>query len=169
MDDIKEIILDWLRDAHAMEQQAESMLSSFSDRLEHYPELKQLIDTQVIRTRSQQDLLKDHIEKCGGSVSAIKDLGAKVMGFAQSASGILVGDEVVKGAMSIYVFQQMKIASYTVLKAAAGAIDDPATITLCDEFLPAEIDMAQWLHEHLPAITGEFIARTANAEDTAKH
>jgi len=30
---------DWLRDAHAMEKQAESMLSKMSGRLEHYPAL----------------------------------------------------------------------------------------------------------------------------------
>ena len=30
----------WLRDAHAMEQQAEEMLSAQASRLEHYPVLR---------------------------------------------------------------------------------------------------------------------------------
>ena len=35
----RENLLDWLRDAHAMEQQAETMLNAQVERLEHYPEL----------------------------------------------------------------------------------------------------------------------------------
>src|SRR5690554_5885107 len=33
-------LLDWLRDAHAMEQQAEKMLQGMAQRLEHYDELR---------------------------------------------------------------------------------------------------------------------------------
>jgi len=33
-------LIDWLRDAHAMEQQAEKMLTAQAERLEHYPVLK---------------------------------------------------------------------------------------------------------------------------------
>lgn len=35
--------VDWVRDAHAMEEQAEAMLSRMAERLEHYPELKSRI------------------------------------------------------------------------------------------------------------------------------
>lgn len=38
----QENLLDWLRDAHAMEQQAEKMLKAQSERLEHYPKLKEI-------------------------------------------------------------------------------------------------------------------------------
>ncbi|SUG47546.1 YciE [Salmonella enterica subsp. arizonae] len=31
---------DWLRDAHAMEKQAESMLESMASRIENYPDIK---------------------------------------------------------------------------------------------------------------------------------
>lgn len=36
MTEIKENLLDWLRDAHAMEQQAEKMLTAQAGRIEHY-------------------------------------------------------------------------------------------------------------------------------------
>ena len=35
-----ENLLSWLRDAHAMEKQAEKMLKAQVARLEHYPKLK---------------------------------------------------------------------------------------------------------------------------------
>lgn len=37
------IYIDWVRDAHAMEEQAESMLTRMAERLEHYPVLQQAL------------------------------------------------------------------------------------------------------------------------------
>ena len=50
----RENLLDWLRDAHAMEQQAESMLKGQAERLEHYPELKGRIVRHIEETQGQQ-------------------------------------------------------------------------------------------------------------------
>ena len=39
-----ETFMSWLRDAHAMEEQAEQVLSALARRIENYPELKAQID-----------------------------------------------------------------------------------------------------------------------------
>ena len=160
MENAQDILLDWLRDAHAMEHQAEKMLTSFSDRLEHYPELKHRVDDHIRTTRSQQELLRDCIEKQGGSTSKIKDLGAKLIGITQGLSGIFVSDEVVKGAMSVYVFEQLEIASYTVLIAAAKLNANSRTLAVCEQILPQEVAMAMWLENYLPEVTQSFLARS---------
>ena len=160
MESAKETLLDWLRDAHAMEHQAEKMLTSFSDRLNDYPELKARIDTHIQVTREQQELLRDCIEKQGGSTSKIKDLSAKLIGLSQGISGIFVSDEVVKGAMSVYVFEQLEIASYTVLIAAAQQTVNTRTLEVCEQILPQEVAMAMWLQNYLPEVTQSFLARS---------
>jgi hypothetical protein len=38
MSDSPEWVVQWLRDAHAMEEQAETMLSALLGRLDNYPE-----------------------------------------------------------------------------------------------------------------------------------
>ena len=86
----KENLMNWLRDAHAMEQQAETMLNSQSSRLEHYPVLKDRIDQHIRETQGQQQRLETCIERLGGSPSAIKDMGGKVMAFAQGMSGMAI-------------------------------------------------------------------------------
>lgn len=43
------------------------------------------------------------------------------MAFGQAVGGSLMSDEVIKGAMAGYVFENMEVASYTVLIAAAKA------------------------------------------------
>ena len=58
----KDHLLDWLRDAHAMEEQAEHMLRSQSSRLEHYPQLKARIDQHIEETREQQRMVKSCID-----------------------------------------------------------------------------------------------------------
>ena len=56
----QENLLDWLRDAHAMEQQAEKMLKAQSERLEHYPQLKARIDQHIEETRIRSGSLRLH-------------------------------------------------------------------------------------------------------------
>ena len=41
---------DWLRDAHAMEKQAESMLESMASRIDNYPELRARIEQHLNET-----------------------------------------------------------------------------------------------------------------------
>lgn len=40
-------LLDWLRDAHAMEQQAEQMLNAQKSRLENFPTLRARIEQHL--------------------------------------------------------------------------------------------------------------------------
>jgi ferritin-like metal-binding protein YciE len=161
-------LLDWLRDAHAMEQQAESMLKAQADRLEHYPMLKQRIEQHIQETLGQQTLLKGCIDRLGGSTSALKDMAAKLMAFGQAVGGMAVSDEVVKGAMAGYVFENIEIATYTVLIQAAKDVGDVETQRACEEILPQEIAMADWLRDHLPEITSAFLDRSQDPDAVAK-
>ncbi|HSX85458.1 MAG TPA: DUF892 family protein [Cellvibrio sp.] len=161
-------LLDWLRDAHAMEQQAEKMLANMAERLEHYPALRQRIELHIEETHAQLQLLKGCLERLGHSPSTIKDAAGRLAAFAQSATGMAVDDEVIKGTLSSYVFEQMEIATYTILIAAAEAAGDIETQRICELILPQEIAMADWLSEHMPEITFAFLSRDADPEAIAK-
>ncbi|MGA5718364.1 ferritin-like domain-containing protein [Pseudomonas atacamensis] len=164
----QENLLDWLRDAHAMEQQAEQMLKAQSKRLEHYPQLKERIDQHIEETLGQQKLIDECLQRLGGDSSTIKDLGGKLMAFGQAVGGSLMSDEVIKGAMAGYVFENMEVASYTVLIAAAKAAGDTQTQKACEQILPQEVAMAEWLLKHLPQLTEAFLERSADPDKEAK-
>lgn len=164
-----EHVIDWLRDAHAMEQQAESMLNSLAGRLDHYPDLRSRIVEHIEETRWQRGQLERCLTRLGSSQSTVKDMGAKLIAFGQGLSGMVVSDEVVKGAMSSYVFENMEIASYTILIAAADAVGDVETRTVCEQILAQERAMAAWLLERLPATTATFLTRATREEETASH
>jgi ferritin-like metal-binding protein YciE len=164
----QENLLDWLRDAHAMEQQAENMLKAQSKRLEHYPELKARIDQHLQETLGQQKLINECLTRLGGSSSTIKDMTGRLMAFGQAVGGSLMSDEVIKGAMAGYVFENVEIAAYTVLIAAAKAAGDLETLAACEEILPQEIAMAEWLLQHLPDLTEAFLERSQDPNLEAK-
>ncbi|MHC8404281.1 ferritin-like domain-containing protein [Pseudomonas sp. TMB3-21] len=164
----QENLLDWLRDAHAMEQQAENMLTAQSKRLEHYPELKARIDQHIQETLGQQKLIDECLARLGGDSSTIKDMTGKLMAFGQAVGGSLMSDEVIKGAMAGYVFENVEIAAYTVLIAAAKAAGDKQTLVACERILPQEIAMAEWLLEHLPELTEAFLVRSEDPNLEAK-
>src|SRR5688572_28861506 len=111
----EENLMDWLRDAHAMEEQAEKMLAATAARLENYPVLKQRIEQHLEETRRQATLVRGCIERRGGDTSAVKDLTGRIVAMAQGMSGMFVTDEVVKASMSSYAFEHMEIASYRIL------------------------------------------------------
>jgi len=80
----------------------------------------------------------------------------------------VVGDEVIKAALATITFAQMQAASYRILVATAQAAGDPATASLCEGLLQDEISFADWLDEHLPHLTNEYLSRE-EAGQTAKH
>jgi ferritin-like metal-binding protein YciE len=160
-------LLDWLRDAHAMEQQAEQMLKAQAGRLEHYPELKARIEQHLQETLGQQKLVASCIERLGGDNSALKDVAGKVMAFGQAMGGMMMTDEVIKGAMASFAFENLEIATYTTLIGAAEDAGDLETKRVCEQILPEEQAMAAWLLEHLPSVTQQYLRRD-EADQTAR-
>src|SRR5436309_3264068 len=101
----EEILVDWLRDAHAMEEQAEQMLSRTASRIENYPELKSQIEQHLEQTRRQSALVRGCLERYGESTSTVKDTTGRIAGIGQALSGLFVSDEIVKGSMASYTFE----------------------------------------------------------------
>ncbi|MFL9827047.1 ferritin-like domain-containing protein [Rhodoplanes sp. SY1] len=160
-------LLDWLRDAHAMEKHAEQMLSNTASRLEHYPELRAKIERHLEQTRSQAERLQGCIERHGGSTSVFKDTAAQVLGFGQALTGVFTSDEVVKASVASFAFEQMEMATYKALITAAESAGDLTTKEVCQEILAEEKEMAGWLDENLPGVVRTFLARDARGA-TAK-
>lgn len=164
----KERLVEWLRDAHGMEVQGEQMLKGQANRLQHYPQLKARVEQHIEETRAQAGLIEACIDRLGGSTSNIKDAGGKIMGVGQAMSGLMVGDEVVKGVLSGYTFENMEIASYKILIAAAEEADEMYIKDTCERILKEEEAMATWLSDHLGEITQRYLKLEADTDAQAK-
>lgn len=164
----REHLVNWLRDAHAMEQQAEQMLKAQASRIENYPKMKARVEQHLEETRGQQKLLEGCLERLGGSPSAVKDTMGTMAAMGQGLAGMFASDEIVKGAMASYVFEHMEIASYTALIAAAKQAGDAETQRVCEQILAQEEAMAQWVLDNLPEVTQTFMLRDAEGVEAKK-
>jgi ferritin-like metal-binding protein YciE len=168
MSESREWLIQWLRDAHAMEEQAETMLNGQLSRLENYPELSDRIRMHLEETKEQAARLKTCLDGLGEGSSTMKDAGAKLMATAQSLSGVFAGDEVMKGSLASYTFEHMEIASYTILIATAQSLGETEIARACEENLREEVAMAEWLKNHLPSTAEQFLVRAEADKDSAK-
>ena len=119
MEQTRQNYLAWLRDAHAMEEQALAMMQSMASRLETYPQLRKRIQDHIRETEGQVSALSRLLDRQGAGSSVVKDTPGKMTAFAQSMSGMFTGDEVVKGTLGSYTFENMEIATYRILITAA--------------------------------------------------
>lgn len=153
-----ERMIKWLRDTHAMEKEAESMLTTMASRIEHYPELKQRVEQHIEETRSQASRVEARLQALGSDTTTVKDASSSAMGAVAAGSHAFWSDEVLKGFGASYAFEHLEIAAYRNLMFAAEALGDTATAQLCREILPEEEAMAGWLLEHQQALVQQFIA-----------
>lgn len=168
MTESREWLIQWLRDAHAMEEQAETLLNGQLSRLDHYPELSARIRLHIDETKAQASRLKICLDSLDEGASTMKDIGGKLMATAQSLSGIFASDEVMKGLLASYTFEHMEIASYTILIAAARSLGEVEIARVCEENMREEEAMADWLMKHLPATAEQFLMRSETGVGNAK-
>lgn len=157
MTDPKDHFLSWLRDAHAGEEQAVTMLNGLAKQVGDYPELKARVEQHAVESERHGELIRECLQHHDSDVSMLKETGTKLMGLGQGVSGMFTSDNVAKGILAGYSFEHMEIASYKMLIAAAHKIGDVETARVCEEILQDELAMAKWLEDHLEEITGRFL------------
>jgi ferritin-like metal-binding protein YciE len=164
-------IISWLRDAYAMEVHAVEMLQRQSERLKNYPEFEARVKQHVKESEGQAEILRNCLQSLGTDVSSIKAgagwLGGNLQGIFGSITGAMAGDEVVKGAMIGYAFEHFEIASYRTLIAGAEECGLAEVKEACTKILSEEQAMQQWLADHLPSITAQFLKRSEAAPEMA--
>jgi len=159
MDDIREHYLAWLRDAHAMEEQALTMMRGLLSRLENDPVLCSRMEQHVAETERQAESLRKLIEGRDSGASMMKDTLGKASALGQAQGGMFADDEIVKGLMASYTFEQMEVAAYKVIISTASVLEDTTAIAIFEQNLAEEQGMADWLLDHLDQTTRIFLAR----------
>jgi ferritin-like metal-binding protein YciE len=135
------------------------MMNSMVGRLENYPELRRHIQTHIAETEGQITALDGLLDKWDTDSSMFKDAVARIAATGQALGGMFAGDEVVKGAMASYTFEQMEIATYRILIATAERLGDVEAVAIFRRILAQEQAMADWLAGCLDQTTLSFLAR----------
>lgn len=143
-------ILKWLNDAHAMEHALIEVLERRSEQYEDYPSIKAQVDSHLEQTRGHEERLKQRIEDLGGDVSKMKKWGGILSGKMPDMPADSPQERMIKNTLADYAAEHYEIASYRALIAAAQQEGDMETVSMCQDILAEEEEMAAWLISQLP-------------------
>ncbi|MBK1656880.1 ferritin-like domain-containing protein [Paracraurococcus ruber] len=161
---IKDIYITGLVNAHALEEQAISLLSRQAERIESYPEMLQQIRLHIEESRRQATRLEEILASLGTSHSTLKDLATKLTGTLAALAHVPMQDEVMKNTFANFAFEHFEIASYRSLLTMAELAGDNSGPKLLQESLNEEIRMAKWIEDNLDATTRTYMQRTASGQ-----
>ncbi|MDO9707990.1 ferritin-like domain-containing protein [Paracraurococcus lichenis] len=154
---IQDIYITGLRNAHALEAQADQLLSRQVERIENYPAMRQRLQQHIEETRRQSQRLEQILQAHGTSESTLKDLATGFMGNMAALAHAPMQDEVLKNSFANYAFEHFEIASYRALIEMAQQAGDQQGIQLLQESLKEEIAMAEWAGQNLPDVVQTYI------------
>jgi ferritin-like metal-binding protein YciE len=153
---IRDLFISGLRNAHAVEKQALSIMSPQVARIENYPEIADRLREHIEETNHQIARLDEILGALDTSGSALKDMGLSVTGSMAAMAHSIASDEILKNSFANYAFEHFEIASYKSLIVLAddGGFTDAAS--LLGQSLGEEERMAQWIDEALPMVTRRY-------------
>ncbi|MDQ1199337.1 ferritin-like domain-containing protein [Agrobacterium sp. SORGH_AS 787] len=156
--DIRDIFVTGLRNAHAMENQALSIIKPQIQRIENYPEVRERLEMHLHETERQISRLDEILAGLSENASSLKDTAMSFTGAIASLGHAVAGDEIVKNSLANFAFEHYEIAAYKSLLAIADHGGFTAARSRLDDNLEEEIQMAVWLESNLQKITLEFVA-----------
>lgn len=168
MSDAQKRLVEWLRDAHAMEQQAEQMMTAQAKRIQNYPDLVRQLEKHIEETINQTKQVESCLARYDESASTTKDITGKMGAIGQAVSSMFSGDEVVKGCLAWYAFEYFEIASYRILITTAEEAGDQETKRICEGILKEEQAMAAWLEQNTPQVVRQYLHRDQASGVNAK-
>ena len=125
-DKTREKMLDYVENAHAMEQsilrQLDSMISSTDD-----PEIVEVLQNHKAETEQHEQRLRQRLDALGRGTSARKEVQTLAGSLAKGIADQVRGDQAGKNARDAFATEYMEIASYELLERLANRAVDTET------------------------------------------
>jgi ferritin-like metal-binding protein YciE len=163
MKESKEILADWLRDAHAMESNQVHMLEKQSDGLSDFPAIQRRVADHAEESRRHAELVEQALDSIGEDTSALKEAIGRFTGQLSPLAAAMAADEPVKIALANTGLEHFEIACYRSLKAAAEHCGQSQISQIAAEILRDEENMARYLEGEIELITRTHLDQEAGA------
>jgi ferritin-like metal-binding protein YciE len=149
----REILIDWLRDAHAMETNLIQMLGQQADHLDDHPELQARTAAHKEESRRHAERIEECLAELGTDPSAVKEGFAKLSGMFSPLPAAMSSDTAVKIVLANYSAEHFEIACYQSLEAAARHCGEERIAQAAAEILRDEEEMAEFLQDAIEEVT----------------
>lgn len=148
-DDLRNKLVNWLQEAHAMEHHIVQTLETQVKETERYPDVQSRIQQHLEESRQHEQRMEERLNAYQVKPSAMKSMSAGLANSLMGAATGAHGDPLVKMAREDYMTEHMEIAAYGALIAAAQAYGDADTVQAAQANLRDEWRMSDWLEHHL--------------------
>lgn len=161
---VSDMLVSYVRDAHAMEENVSKMLDSMISTTSDEQVLADLRRHKA-ETETHERRLAERLDALGAGSSAVKDIPAVIGAMMKGLMDSLRSDKPGKNARDAYVTEAMEIAAYRLLEELALRAGDEETAAVArlncqDELAMRDIIDANW---------GRFIELTLEEEGVAAH
>jgi ferritin-like metal-binding protein YciE len=143
-DDLGEQLDKYLSDAHAIESQAEQMLSKAID-IGGDAKLSQDYEEHLEQTRNHKALIEERLEARGASSNFVKDAAMKLGAINWGVFFAAQPDTPAKLAGFAYAFEHLEIGAYEQLRRFAERAGDESAAGAAQTILPEERHAAETL------------------------
>ncbi|EJT05713.1 ferritin-like domain-containing protein [Rhizobium sp. CCGE 510] len=154
----RSIFITGLKNAHAMENQALSIMKPQLSRIENYPEIAAKLDQHIHETEGQISRIEEVLDSLNEDHSSLKDMALSLTGSMAVMSHTMAGDEVLKNSFANFAFENFEMAAYKSLLTIAEAGGYGAASAALQANLAEEKAMAEWLDENIVSVTTKFLS-----------
>jgi len=141
-DDLEGELVSYLRDARAIEAQAERLLQA-AHGIAGSEELAEALLDHLAETREHQELIEERLHAHDSGRAHVQDSALRIGGLTIGAFFAAQPDTPVKLAGFAFAFEHLEIAGYELLRRVADRAGDEGTVAVVDLILDQERDAAE--------------------------
>jgi ferritin-like metal-binding protein YciE len=141
-DKLQQKLIDYIEDAHAMEQNVSRMLDSMISTTDD-PEITEMLRHHKEETERQEQRLRERLDALGAGPSTRKQAQTIAAALMKGAADQVRGDQAGKNARDGYTTEHMEIAAYQLLERLANRAGDQKTAEVARQNCAEEEAMAQ--------------------------
>jgi ferritin-like metal-binding protein YciE len=141
-DKLHQKLIDYIEDAHAMEQNDLKMLDSMISTTDD-PQVREMIENHRQETEEHERRLRERLDVLGRGTSARKQAQAVGAALLKGVGDQVRGDQAGKNARDGYMAEHMEIAAYQLLERLAEKAGDTETAEVARQNRADEEEMAR--------------------------
>jgi ferritin-like metal-binding protein YciE len=141
-DKLQQKLIDYVEDAHAMEQNVSMMLDSMMTTTDD-PEITEMLKHHQEETERHEQRLRERLDALGAGTSTRKQAQTIATALMKGAADQVRGDQAGKNARDGFTTEHMEIAAYQLLERLAERAGDSQTAEVARQNRAEEEAMAQ--------------------------
>jgi ferritin-like metal-binding protein YciE len=141
-DKLQQKLVDYIEDAHALEQNVSRMLDSMISTTEA-PDIEEMLRHHKEETERQEQRLRERLDALGAGTSTRKEAQTIAAALMKGAADQVRGDQAGKNARDGYTTEHMEIAAYQLLERLAERAGDTETAEVARQNRAEEEEMAR--------------------------